>query len=117
MGTDPDLANYFTGGDTTLEYPNLSYTELEDFGYSRLPSDASRFWYFNNGIMMHPSPVHAMPNAKDVTLTYHAENSYSGDRRLYAFWRFLYSAGFSSSSSSSSGSSASSSSYSSSSSG
>jgi len=105
MGTDSDLTSYFVGGDTSLEYPDLTYSELEDFGYSRLPVDAPRFWYFNNGVMVNPSPVHAMPSTKNVTLTYHSENSYSGDRRLYVFWRFLYSDGFSSSSSSSSWSS------------
>jgi len=105
MGTDPDLANYFTGGDTSAELPDLGYAELEDFGYSKLSEDASRFWYFNNGIMTNPSPIHAIPNSKDVSLTYHAENSYAGDRRLYVFWRFLYSSGFSSSSFSSSSSS------------
>lgn len=105
IGTDPDLADYFAGGDTSLEYPDLSYGGLEDFGYSRMSADSSRFWYFHNGVMTNPAPYHAMPNTKDVVLTYRPENSYSGDRRLYVFWRFLYSVGFSSSSSSSSGSS------------
>lgn len=104
MGTDPDLENYFTGGDASLEYPDLAYGELEDFGYSRLPVDSPRFWYFNNGVMTNPSPFHALPNTKEVVLTYHSKDSYTGDRRLYVFWRFLYSVGFSSSSSSSSGS-------------
>lgn len=100
VGTSPNLVDYFDEEETN-DFADLSiyFPGLIEYSYTGNSTDRSKFYYYSNESVKNVGS-NGFNNTIDNRITYISATNYSGEDKLYVFWRFQYESGTPSSSAS-----------------
>jgi len=101
VGTSPNLEDYFDGGSTDdFSKIIIGYSGLIEYSTTTNITDRSKFFFYRNGAIINPGD-YGFSQSEDVLVVYRCSVNYTGNDKVYMFWRAEYGTVPSSSSSSS----------------
>ena len=87
LGTSPNLSDYFPGGDTSFEEPDLESMYLYEYSDSGHSSHSGRFTSMDGDYEMGTPSASGFPYDEDAVVTYVSEFPLLSDSEMYVLWR------------------------------